>query len=108
MSMLEIENLQVVYPNGTQALQSVSMRIEAREVVAIIGRSGAGKSTLLRCINGMQKASSGTIKLDGEDVTHLPPQQRAPPAVDHGLGTLRAQTIIGTQPARIPCARADR
>ncbi|MBI1259100.1 MAG: phosphonate ABC transporter ATP-binding protein [Chloroflexi bacterium] len=73
--MLEIEDLQVVYPNGTQALKSVSLHIEAREVVAIIGRSGAGKSTLLRCINGLQKASSGKITLDGEEVTTLSENQ---------------------------------
>src|SRR5262245_4003837 len=69
--MLEIQNLEVVYANGTQALKSVSLNIGAREVVAIIGRSGAGKSTLLRCINGLQKATSGKVTLDGEDVTAM-------------------------------------
>jgi phosphonate transport system ATP-binding protein len=69
--MLEIQDLQVVYANGTQALKSVSLSIGAREVIAIIGRSGAGKSTLLRCINGLQKATSGKITLDGENVTTM-------------------------------------
>ncbi|HVU13235.1 MAG TPA: phosphonate ABC transporter ATP-binding protein [Phototrophicaceae bacterium] len=75
MSMLEIEDLQVVYPNGTQALKSISLSIEPREVVAIIGRSGAGKSTLLRCINGLQPATSGTVVLDGQDVTRMNERQ---------------------------------
>jgi phosphonate transport system ATP-binding protein len=73
--MLEIQDLQVVYANGTQALKSVSLSVGAREVIAIIGRSGAGKSTLLRCINGLQKASSGKITLDGETITAMSESQ---------------------------------
>ncbi|MEO1286515.1 MAG: phosphonate ABC transporter ATP-binding protein [Chloroflexota bacterium] len=73
--MLEIKDVRVVYPNGTEALKSVSMTIESNEVVAIIGRSGAGKSTLLRCINGMQPVTSGSIKLDGKEVTTMTAKQ---------------------------------
>jgi phosphonate transport system ATP-binding protein len=69
--MLEINDVRVVYPNGTEALKSVSLTIEQNEVVAIIGRSGAGKSTLLRAINGMQPVTSGSIRLDGEEVTTM-------------------------------------
>lgn len=69
MALLEIDHLKVVYPNGTEALKSVSMRAEAGEIVAIIGRSGAGKSTLLRCINGLQPTTSGKIVLDGDEIT---------------------------------------
>jgi len=73
--MLEITDLRVVYPNGTEALKSVSLTLRDREVVAVIGRSGAGKSTLLRCINGMQKPTSGTIILDGQDITAMNERQ---------------------------------
>ncbi|GAB5494236.1 MAG: phosphonate ABC transporter ATP-binding protein [Phototrophicaceae bacterium] len=73
--MLEIKDVRVVYPNGTEALKSVSMTIEANEIVAIIGRSGAGKSTLLRCINGMQPVTSGSIKLDGKEITSMNTRQ---------------------------------
>lgn len=69
--MLEIKDVRVVYPNGTEALKSVSLNIGSNEIVAIIGRSGAGKSTLLRAINGMQPVSSGSIKLDGVEVTAM-------------------------------------
>lgn len=69
--MLEIQDVRVVYPNGTEALKSVSLTIQKNEIVAIIGRSGAGKSTLLRCINGMQPVTSGSIKLDGIEVTQM-------------------------------------
>lgn len=69
--MLDIQNVRVVYPNGTEALKSVSVSVGANEVVAIIGRSGAGKSTLLRCLNGLQPVTEGSIVLDGEEVTTL-------------------------------------
>ncbi|CAA9312441.1 MAG: Phosphonate ABC transporter ATP-binding protein PhnC, partial [uncultured Chloroflexia bacterium] len=62
--MLDIRDVRVVYPNGLEALKSVSLTAEQGEIVAIIGRSGAGKSTLLRCINGLQRLSSGSIMLD--------------------------------------------
>jgi len=68
MSLLEIRALEVIYPNGHKALESVSLRAEPGEIVAVIGRSGAGKSTLLRCIAGLQRPSAGTISLDGEEL----------------------------------------
>jgi phosphonate transport system ATP-binding protein len=69
--MLEVKDLQVIYPNGNEALKSISLQASAGEIVAIIGRSGAGKSTLLRCINGLQPASSGQVLLDGENITAM-------------------------------------
>jgi phosphonate transport system ATP-binding protein len=77
VSLLEIRGLRVVYQNGLEALRSIDLTAEKGQIVAIIGRSGAGKSTLLRCINGMQKPSSGTIVLDGEEITAMPPERIA-------------------------------
>ncbi len=68
MSLLEINDLRMVYANGHEALRSVSLNAERGEIVAIIGRSGAGKSTLLRCIAGLQRPTEGTIVLDGENI----------------------------------------
>lgn len=69
--MLEVSDLRMVYTNGTEALKSVSLTAQKGEIIAIIGRSGAGKSTLLRCINGLQKPTSGKIILDGEEITAM-------------------------------------
>jgi phosphonate transport system ATP-binding protein len=71
--MLEIEKLRVVYPTGFEALRAVDLTVHAGEVVALIGRSGAGKSTLLRCVNGLQRVSGGSVRLDGRELTGLDP-----------------------------------
>jgi phosphonate transport system ATP-binding protein len=76
MSFLEIQDLRVVYSNGLEALKSVSVTAEAGEIVAVIGRSGAGKSTMLRCISGLQKPTSGSILLDGVEITRLSESKR--------------------------------
>ncbi len=67
-TLIDIKNLSHVYPNGYQALKSVDLQVKEGEVIAIIGRSGAGKSTLLRCINGLERAASGSIVIDGVDL----------------------------------------
>ena len=55
------------YPNGTHALDSVSLSVQAGEWVMILGRNGAGKSTLARMLVGLLKPQSGTLTLFGED-----------------------------------------
>jgi phosphonate transport system ATP-binding protein len=69
--MLEIQDLRLVYPNGYEALKSVSLQVDRGEVVAVVGRSGAGKSTLLRCINGLERLTAGTVALDGQEIGRL-------------------------------------
>lgn len=69
--MLKVQNLRLVYPNGYEALKSVSLNVDRGEIVAVVGRSGAGKSTLLRCINGLERATEGNVILDGEDIAAM-------------------------------------
>lgn len=71
MSLLEINNLQVTYPNGHEAIKNISFNAKAGEIIAIIGRSGAGKSTLLRAINGMQVPTAGKVVLDGDEISAM-------------------------------------
>jgi sulfonate transport system ATP-binding protein len=62
--MLDIHALSKIYPNGTHALESVSLSVRAGEIMAIIGGSGCGKSTLLRLLAGLETPSRGHIKID--------------------------------------------
>jgi phosphonate transport system ATP-binding protein len=71
MALLEISRLAKTYDNGEHALQGVDLAVDAREVVALLGLSGSGKSTLLRCINRLVEPTSGTVRLDGVDITRL-------------------------------------
>ena len=67
--MLEIKNIKKSF-NKLQVLKGISFNVLDGEVVSIIGPSGCGKSTLLRCINLLEKPSSGNIIIDGVDITN--------------------------------------
>ncbi len=61
---------------GTRALERVSLEPEPGRIHALLGPSGCGKTTLLRCLAGLVTPSSGEVRIDGLDVTHLPTDQR--------------------------------
>ena len=73
--MIQIENLNKTYEvanNETHVdLRDINLNIEDGSIFGIIGQSGAGKSTLVRCINLLERPTSGTIKIDGRDITQL-------------------------------------
>ncbi|WP_100404232.1 phosphonate ABC transporter ATP-binding protein [Bacillus solitudinis] len=70
--MLQVSNLVVRYPKAKElAVDRLSLRINKGEFVCILGKSGAGKSTFIRCLNRLQQPSSGSIRLDGVELTTL-------------------------------------
>jgi branched-chain amino acid transport system ATP-binding protein len=68
---LEVKNLTLKFRSVT-ALNNVDLTAENGELVALVGPNGAGKTALLNCINGVYRPSSGTIVLDGKDITRVP------------------------------------
>ncbi|MFH8492583.1 urea ABC transporter ATP-binding subunit UrtE [Streptomyces coeruleorubidus] len=73
--MLEINTVRAGY-DRTTVLHGVTVAVPKDGVAAVLGHNGAGKSTLLRAAMGLIKSTSGTILLDGEDITRLAPHQR--------------------------------
>jgi branched-chain amino acid transport system ATP-binding protein len=73
---LQIEGLSARYGEA-QALRDVSLQVGHGEVVTLVGRNGAGKTTLLRCVMGLHRRQSGSIRLNGRDISDLPPYTRA-------------------------------
>jgi branched-chain amino acid transport system ATP-binding protein len=80
VALLEIKDVHAHY-GAIEALKGVSLTVEDGEVVTLIGSNGAGKSTTLRAITGLTPASSGSVVIDGEDITRVPAHE----IVDRGI-----------------------
>lgn len=76
---LEVHDLRFAYPDGTQALQGISLRLEPGEKVALIGPNGSGKSTFLLNLNGIFRSTGGSVRVLGETLD------------DRTLGSIRAK-----------------
>ncbi|MET8052922.1 MULTISPECIES: ABC transporter ATP-binding protein [unclassified Streptosporangium] len=72
--MLEISDIQVSY-GKVEAVRGVSLLVKPGKVTLVLGANGAGKSTTLKAIAGLEKPHAGTIRLDGRDITGLPPHK---------------------------------
>lgn len=71
--MIQIEHLYKTYSSGKtkhEALKDINLTIESGEVFGILGSSGAGKSSLVRCINLLERPTSGKVVIDGKDITY--------------------------------------
>jgi lipoprotein-releasing system ATP-binding protein len=77
--IIELKNLTKIYKNGVEfrALDNANLRIERGEFVAIVGPSGSGKSTLMHLIGLLDTPSSGTLLIDGSDVTKMSDKERS-------------------------------
>jgi putative spermidine/putrescine transport system ATP-binding protein len=76
MSVLTINDVSKIFPGGTRAVDTFSLEVADGELVCLLGPSGSGKSTLLRMVGGFEQPSSGRITIDGQEITHLPPEKR--------------------------------
>ncbi|HXH12781.1 MAG TPA: urea ABC transporter ATP-binding subunit UrtE [Alphaproteobacteria bacterium] len=74
--MLTIQQLSASY-GDSQILWDVHLQVPAGQVVCLMGRNGVGKTTLLKSIMGLLPPQAGSIRFDGQDITRLPPEERA-------------------------------
>ncbi|WP_148322960.1 MULTISPECIES: amino acid ABC transporter ATP-binding protein [Clostridia] len=68
-NILEVQNLTKSYEKGNIVLNNISFSLKKGEVVVVIGPSGCGKSTFLRCLNRLEEIDSGTISLNGKEIS---------------------------------------
>jgi branched-chain amino acid transport system ATP-binding protein len=73
---LVVQNVTAGYGNIT-VLHDLSLTVARGAILGVLGRNGMGKSTLIRCLAGLILPQAGTITLEGEDISRLPPHQRA-------------------------------
>ncbi|MDD5367755.1 MAG: ATP-binding cassette domain-containing protein [Anaerolineaceae bacterium] len=101
--MILIQDVHKVFGQGEQsvaALNGVSLEVAAGEIFGVLGTSGAGKSTLIRCVNLLEKPSSGAIQVNGKEMTRLSPpglrkaRQRIGMIFQH-FNLLSSRTVVG-------------
>jgi branched-chain amino acid transport system ATP-binding protein len=93
--MLEVRELVTTY-GAVRALDGVWLTVPAGSITAVLGANGAGKTTLLRTVNGLVRARSGSVRLDGREVTRLPPERLVRLGLGHvpeGRGVITELTV---------------
>jgi len=100
--MIELKKLCKTYPAASgdvEALRDIDLTIEDGEIFGIIGLSGAGKSTLVRCINLLERPTSGSVVIDGQDITLLPRKEllhmrRSISMIFQGFNLLEQRSVL--------------
>jgi putative tryptophan/tyrosine transport system ATP-binding protein len=96
--MLVVSNARKTFHAGTpderRALAGIDVRLEEGDFCIVIGSNGAGKSTLLNAVAGKQRLDSGTVSIDGEDVSGLPVHRRA-----RFIARVFQDPMVGTAPS---------
>ena len=80
--MLKVDNINVYY-NKIHAVKNVSFEVNDGEVVSLIGANGAGKSTTLKCISGLLRSKTGSIKFLNEDISKIEPYKLITKGIAH-------------------------
>ncbi|MDC4459529.1 ATP-binding cassette domain-containing protein [Acinetobacter baumannii] len=86
MKVIEIKDLVVTY-DLEPVLENVNLEIEKGDLMALVGLNGAGKSTLMKCLFGIYKKDTGTIKLEGKVVNFLNSKN----ALEHGVSMVHQE-----------------
>jgi putative spermidine/putrescine transport system ATP-binding protein len=76
MAFLEINNVSKQFGKDTEAVSNFNLQVEKGELVSFLGPSGCGKTTTLRVVAGFEKPTTGQVRINDEDITNNPPNQR--------------------------------
>jgi multiple sugar transport system ATP-binding protein len=112
MPQISIERLTKVYGGGVTAVDDVSLEVADGEFMVLVGPSGCGKSTLLRMIAGLEKVTTGRVRIGEDDVTTLDPPDRDIAMVFQSYAlyphkTVRDNLAFGLQRRKVPKAEVD-
>lgn len=102
---IRFTQLSKIWPDGTRALDGISLTVPAGQFCVLLGHSGAGKSTLLRCVNGLETPTGGTVHVDGRQVDRrsLPALRRRIAMVHQHFGLVpRASAASNVMAGAIP------
>lgn len=69
--MIDVNDLRFSYGKGPEVLKGISFQSQENSVISILGPNGTGKTTFLKCMCGLQKPTSGTITVDGMDISKI-------------------------------------
>ncbi|HET7904825.1 MAG TPA: ABC transporter ATP-binding protein [Candidatus Eisenbacteria bacterium] len=107
MASLSLRDITLTYPNGTRAVDGITLDLPDGAFLTLLGPSGCGKSSLLRMIAGLETPTSGAVLLDGRDVTPMEPKDRDVAMVFQGLALYPHMTVaenmsLGLRARRTP------
>ncbi|MCD8307245.1 MAG: ABC transporter ATP-binding protein [Clostridia bacterium] len=94
MSSLKLTSVNKIYPSGVPALTDINLEVDDNEFIVVVGQEKSGKSTLIRLISGLDDTSSGTVEINGKDVTGLEPKARDVAVVFKGDTLFPGDTIF--------------
>ena len=90
---LELDHLKKHF-DGREVVRDLSLTLEQGQLLCILGASGCGKTTTLNMIGGFLEPDSGRVRLDGEDITRIPPEQRPVTTVFQSYGLFPHMTVL--------------
>jgi branched-chain amino acid transport system ATP-binding protein len=96
MALLELDDIAVAY-GSLEVLHGVSLTVEDREVVSLIGANGAGKTTTMRAVSGLRPLTRGRIVFDGSDISSMAPHKRVQAGicqVPEGRGVFPGMSVL--------------
>jgi putative spermidine/putrescine transport system ATP-binding protein len=95
MTYLEIKNVSKSFTKGSNAVEDFNLQVDRGELVSFLGPSGCGKTTTLRMVAGFEIPTNGNVFIDGQDVTHVSPNQRKVGMVFQAYALFPNMTVEG-------------